>query len=130
MPKMVCPRDRTIATIFGHVFEFKKDVPMNIPARLVAVVAEYGAVPAEGEDEAVAAATETELTDKQREPVDVDERLKLIVNKMLELHKADKLVHTAAGKPNPALLSKELHFRIDAAERDAAWDLVKAQILS
>lgn len=129
MPVMMyCPVDRVIETTLGYVFGFTKNEPLPIPNRLVPYMMEKGVIPVEGEEEKAADATAETQTDKQREPTDYDSRIDAVKLKILELHANGVLVYTAGQKPNPAQLSKELKFRIDAAERDVAWDAVKAQV--
>lgn len=128
MPMMVCAIDRTIETTLGYAFEFKKGVPLHVPPRAVKAVMERGAVPVEGEQDAVAEATAVPLTDMQREPTDPEERVMRIAEAIVALHKSGELTYTAVGKPSHNQLSRHLKFRVDAAERDAAWDLSRTEV--
>jgi hypothetical protein len=129
MPKMTCATDRVIETTLGHVFQFKKGVPLHVPRHCVAAVMEKGAYPADEESKAeTTEVTETAKTKTQLEPTDLDERHELLVKAIRDLHEKGELVMTAGNKPNPQQLMKATGLRIDAAERDAAWDVVKAAL--
>lgn len=128
MPLMVCAVDRVIETTLGYSFDFKKGVPLHIPPRAVKAVMERGAAPVEGEEGAAAEATATPLTDVQREPTDPDERIAAIGAAIKALNAIGELQFTAVGKPNHNQLSRQVRFRVDALERDAAWELVQAEV--
>jgi hypothetical protein len=127
MPMMVCAVDRNFATTLGYAFDFKKGVPQFVPPRAVSAVMEQGVFPADGEEDAVAAATEDEQAKPKFEPTDYEERLALLRAAYLPHAEAGTVQYTAGGKVSPAWLSKLVEFRVDAAERDVLLASIAAK---
>lgn len=126
MPLMVCHDDRVIETKFGHVFGFTKDVPLNVPPKLVQYVMERGAYPVQGQEAAVTAATTAEKPPV--ELTDEDQRKQVLVDAIKRLMDSGRIMMTAHGKPNPVQLGKEAKLSIGAEERDEAWVAYQTQV--
>lgn len=116
--KFITLRDKTVATLFGHSFEFKAGVPLHVPPSCYEAVQAAGAVPEDElpvDDADLAAAPQGEA------------REALIIAAMKEMVLAnDRDSFTAAGAPAAPALSAKLGFTVSGPERDTAW--TKAQV--
>lgn len=113
--KFVMMRDRTVTSTLGHSIEFKKGVPTHVPKPLWAEVQAQGAVP---EDE-----LPEEVVKRPNEPTETVDRLNAIVKVIGEMVAANNRDDfTAAGLPHTKVLSDKLGWKVEAAERDKAFD--------
>lgn len=116
--KFVFNRDRTIASVVGHVIHFPKGEPVHVPPEMYAEVLGVGGTPDEELDlDAPAAAP-----DAKQEPVDPFTREKALFaafEAMIARAKRDDF--TSGNLPHPKALAKELGWRVSNQERDLAW---------
>lgn len=107
-------RDKTVATPFGHVIEFKKGEPTYVPPMCREAVMAAGAVP---EDELV-----DDEQPKSPVPVEAADREPLILAAMEEiLLKNQREDFTATGAPHAKAISAIVGFTVNNKERDVAW---------
>ncbi len=115
--KFVFNRDRTIASVFGHVIHFPKGVPTHVPPEMHKEVFQAGGVPEGDVDLDEPAAPQGAV-----EPVDPTERERLMFaafEKLVLRNRRDDF--TASGAPHPKALARELGWMVQNKERDLAW---------
>jgi hypothetical protein len=106
--------DKTVPTLLGHTFEFKKGVPLNVPRECHAAVMAVGAVPTEDIVE--------EKAPEDLEALSMDEKAKRVEAAIAEmLTKPDRNDFTASGTPHLKVLSEKVGFKVDTTMRDEAW---------
>lgn len=119
--KMVMNRDLVHVSDAGLSFRFQKDIPMEIPKRLVAGVMAIGGVMADDAETNASA-----KADIQQAQVDADNRTPAIEAAIQVLLKRNQRGDfTAGGKPNLNALAKETGFTIGAEELDPIWQKAK-----
>lgn len=112
-------RDRTVASLSGHVINFPKGVPTHVPPSMHAEVIASGGVPEEELPE-----------DDPKKPVipTGQERIDLIRMAMEEVvAKNDRAEFTAGGAPHTKTLTAKLGFTVNNKERDDIWAQLKQE---
>ena len=117
MPEFVLNRNYTLRSTHGHIINFKKDVPVSVPVKLIPDAIAIGAVP-------TAEIPETGLPTDPSPPVILD-----AATRRANIKKAFKTVlergqrgdFTASGHPHVRSLSQICAFEVDAKERDVLW---------
>lgn len=113
--QFVMNRNRTIASVHGHILQFVKGVPMHVPPICYAEVRAAGGV----------ADTDTEGEDvsKNKELLSDEDRKALILATMEDMAtKNDREDFGANGFPNLKKLSDRLGFTVQRDERDKLWN--------
>lgn len=123
MPKMVMPRNFTVATLYGFTVVFKKGVAAQVPDhfKVIEECMKYGAEYVE-EDERDAFLDPGEIQD--RAPKTPQERKARILALMLDM-KANDVEHrehfTAANRPAVRYVSGYLGFEVTKEEVSNLW---------
>jgi hypothetical protein len=114
--KFVFPRDRVVASVYGHVIQFKKGEPTHVPPEMYREVVAVGGVPEEELD------LDKPKGDGPQEPVDPVERKKAIMGAFEALVLRGKREDfTAGGQPHRKALTRELGWQVMDKERDPLW---------
>lgn len=113
LPLYVSPIAQTIADRHGNTQEFKAGEPVFIPRPLVEIAFAAGVTRYEGEAPAT--------------PVDVltTEEVAAGIRKLME--EGNPKAFSVSGEPKLTALRKVLDRQISDEQRDAAWELVKAE---
>lgn len=114
--KFVFPRDKTIASVYGHTIHFRKGEPTYVPPEMYREVIAVGGVADEEVD------LDAPKGDGPQEPVLPAER-KAAVFKAFEalVLRGKRDDFTAGGQPHPKALARELGWAIQNKERDLLW---------
>ena len=116
--KFVFQRDRTIASLFGHVIFFPKGVPTYAPPQLHREVMEAGGVPEEEMDDPRdprEAPAIVEPTDPVKRGEDIYAAIEMLATKNSSND------FTANGSPHVKALTAMLGWKPSNNERDAQW---------
>lgn len=114
---LVLNRNFTLATTKGHVIEFKKGVPTNVPKAVYQEALSIGAQPPDGSEPAV-----DDDKKKDAAPQDPAERNPLILAAIEALiDRNEREDFTAAGSPTVDAVSKEVGFKVAAKEIAGQW---------
>jgi hypothetical protein len=116
MPIFKLNRNFTLRSLYGHIINFKKDVPVYVPPILVNECVHIGAEQTDGtpdvlgaEDVAVVALT-------------YDERAARIFEALEKLvARNNREDFTASGLPQLKALERETGFSVDVNDRDTLW---------
>jgi len=114
---LVLNRNFTLATTKGHVIEFKKGVPTNVPKAVYQEALSIGAQPPDGSEPVV-----EDDRKKDAAPQDPAERNPLIlaaIEAIIERNEREDF--TAAGSPTVDAVSKEVGFKVSAREIAGQW---------
>lgn len=114
---LVLNRNFTLATTKGHVIEFKKGVPTNVPKAVYQEALSIGAQPPDGNEPVV-----EDDRKKDAAPQDPAERNPLIlaaIEAIIERNEREDF--TAAGSPTVDAVSKEVGFKVSAREIAGQW---------
>lgn len=115
--KFVFHRERTIASVFGHVIHFPKGEPTHVPPEVYREVIAVGGVPEEELD-----LDKPVPKDGKPEPVDPVAREKALFDAFEVIVLRNKRGEfTAGGQPHLKTLHRELGWDISDKERDLAW---------
>lgn len=117
--EMVLNRTTVLSSTLGHMINFEKDVPINIPQILVSAAAQMGAVPT---DDAIDP-FKVEEEEKVPQPVDPGTRLldiRAVVDAIVE--KNDINEFTANGTPKVAAVSARTGYKVDRTEINIVWN--------
>lgn len=114
--KFTFGRTRTVASRFGHVITFVKDVPTHVPPEMYQEVLAVGGIPE----------TEIDLDPPKKEgpqePVDPTERqaaIFAVYEAMVLRNKREEF--TAGGTPHLKAVARHLGWTITDKERDLSW---------
>jgi hypothetical protein len=114
---LVLNRNFTLATTKGHVIEFKKGVPTNVPKAVYQDALSIGAQPPDGSEPVV-----DDDKKKDAAPQDPAERNPLILAAIEALiDRNEREDFTAAGSPTVDAVSKEVGFKVAAKEIAGQW---------
>lgn len=115
--KFVFPRDRTIASVFGHTIHFIKDEPTHVPPEMYKEVLAAGGMPEKGVD-----LEPPKPTTQKFEPADPVEREKAIFEAFTKLvERGQREDFTAGGQPHGKALQTALGWSLNNKERDILW---------
>jgi len=113
--KLQCPIDKLIVTSVGYTFNFKKNVPLNVPPIAIQDCLQQGCYAADGE---------VIPTEEKKEALDVqgperETALKKQIRSMVARNKRGDF--TGSGKPDAVVMTQDLGFQVFAKERDILW---------
>lgn len=112
--RFIMPRNRVVVSTLGHSIEFKKGEPTQVPPALYDLVQQHGAVPEEDIPE------ETKPVSKvPTDPIERSGQIQTAIELIVLRNNSQEF--TAAGAPHAKVLSAELGWPVDAAERDVEW---------
>ena len=114
---LVLNRDHTLVTLYGHVIEFKKDVPTHVPPIAYAKAIEIGAVRADGSKPNVLE-DETKPT-IPTEPAERKAMIAMAIESIVERNARNDF--TAAGSPTADAVSAEIGFKVNSKEIAPVW---------
>lgn len=115
---MMLDRNKAVRSTTGHMLNFFKDEPLEVPLILVRTCAEMGAKrvdgidPLPGDDEA---STPTQPTDPGQRLMDIAAAMDVIADKN------EREDFTASSSPTVVAVSREVGYRVDRIEVVAAW---------
>jgi hypothetical protein len=116
--KFVFQRNRVVASLYGHVLDFKKGVPTHVPPECYAEVVAAGGIPEDGEELDL----DPPKKEAKQEPVDPVSRKKAIFDAFETLSLRGKRTDfTAGGAPHGKALEAELGWNVSNKERDLLW---------
>lgn len=109
----IMQRDFVVATLRGHSIEFKKGVSTHVPDHCWADVQQHGAVPE----------TDLPAPDPSIPVIPQGEARRAAILKAMRavVLRNERDDFTAGGAPHNAVVSGQVGFKVDAAERDEAW---------
>lgn len=116
--KMYANRDVTLRSTKGPVIRFKKNEPKNVPKSIEDEAMRIGIIPVEPED-----VGKEEVSQGPAKPETAQERHEVIrdaVDAMIEAN--DRNEFNASGLPKTNSLSTRVGFKVDASERDKAFE--------
>jgi hypothetical protein len=118
MPEFTLNRNYTLRSTKGHIINFKKDVPVSVPGKLVADAVAIGAVAVDPQTPLPAGETDyvapVVLTGADREA-----KIRAAFDAVLARNQRNDF--TASGHPHVRAVSQLLGFDVDAKERDKLW---------
>lgn len=122
--EVVMYQNRRLPTTKGHVIRFKKGEPRTIPPECLEEAMRFGAVPTSEQN-----VPQEEEQIEPEQPTTVEERRELIQEGIRILEgRQGREDFNASGSPNVKKLEEETGLRdIQAAERDAAYDMLKQE---
>lgn len=118
MPEYVLNRNHTHRSLHGHIINFIKGVPVNVPPILEREVTQFGAEPVDGE--------RVDLLDDLK-PLDVapvgDDRRAILLAAFEQLEARNgRGDFTGQGRPHLGALQKLIGFEVATRERDEIWE--------
>lgn len=116
--EMVLHRTALMSSTLGHMINFEKDVPINIPLILVSTAAQMGAVPTNAKIDPFEVVTEERVA----QPVAPGDRLLAISAVLDDIVEENNVVDfTANGTPKVLRVSQRLGYKVDRTEVSKAW---------
>lgn len=120
MSKFMMQRDRTVASLSGHIIAFKKGEPIHVPPAAYSEVMAAGAVPVD--DDFVQPADPDATTTDSGESLDPVARKDKIIAAFETLKARNERGDFGAdGKPHPKAITKLVGFLVEARERNQLW---------
>lgn len=119
--QVVCNRNYVYASTTGHVIDFKKNEPREVPTWMVPELVEKGILPVDGIPEE----TELPLATAPKPGPARDGDIKTAMLAILARNQPEEF--TAAGVPTKEALSKETGFAVEPAERSRVWNALRAE---
>lgn len=117
MPKFVLNRNYTMATTHGHVINFIKGQPTDVPPQLVNDCVAIGADPVDGKVDVLGPEDVVVI------PPSNLERRAALFDAFAQLEARNgRTDFTAQGYPSVKALEKLTGLEVDNKERDATWD--------
>lgn len=114
---MVLHRNATLASILGHIIDFKKGKVINVPATLVREAVAMGAETVDGSDPFAPSAEEA--PSQPVSPIARLEEIRAVVDAMAEENLREDF--TASGTPKVANVSARVGFKVDRNEVSKVW---------
>jgi hypothetical protein len=117
MPLLVLNRNYTLRSLAGRSFEFRKDIPIDVPEVCYREAIAVGATPADGSDPNV---LEDEITDRvPRDPVVRRNAIMAAILKIVD--KNDREDFTAGAVPHKNAVTKLVGYSVEKDEIQAIW---------
>ena len=123
MPTMVMPRNFVVRTIYGHVLEFRKNEPIQVPQdlRVIEECMTYGAVHVDEAEEAEYMAPKDPDSNIPNDPIERVERIRSLMKGMRDNENQHRGHFTAGNRPAVKYVTETLGFEVSADEIKTYW---------
>lgn len=131
--KFVSNRDLWFNSKMGHILQFIKGVPMDVPRPLHAAVMEKGILPVEDDGSAIdpekteVGVPETKIVLAPEDQMERDDKILEVIKAIIVRNNPKDF--TGGGQPSAAAISASLGWKVDQVEVRKVWENTRESLL-